>query len=203
MKGYCMKAALLGLLFFSFSSLALAEDRIVEIALEGNKYIETPAVMAKIRSKVGEPLNRRQISRDVRKLFATGYFEDVYTEGEPVAGGIKLIFVVVENPVIASVSIEGNEEIADKKLQPDMKMKPGLILSSRVKRLDISSIRKAYLKKGYYQVTIKIETTMLDDGRVDIVVRISEGEITFIKEVRFIGNKAFTYAELIEPLASR
>ncbi len=202
MKSYAIKATLLGLLL-ALSGISYAEENVVEITVEGNKYIETPAVLAKIRSKVGEPLNRRQISRDVRKLFATGYFSDVYTEGEKVKTGIKLSFVVVENPVIANVRIEGNEEIADKKLRPIMKMKPGLILSPKVERQDSNAILKDYHKKGYYQATLKIESTMLDDGRVDVEVNIAEGNITFIKEIRFIGNKAFSDSELIEPLASR
>jgi len=182
--------------------LSFAQEMVVDISVEGNRYIETPAIMAKIKSKTGQPLSKRQISKDVQKLFSTGYFSDVYTEGERVSGGIKLIFVVVENPVIASLSIEGNEQVPDKKLKPGLKLKPGFILSPRSERLDTNRIRKVYLEKGYYQADVKIETSFLDDGRVDVVIRIEEGEITFIKEIRMIGNTAFSDDDLIQSLAS-
>ncbi|OIP99942.1 MAG: outer membrane protein assembly factor BamA [Zetaproteobacteria bacterium CG2_30_46_52] len=191
-------------LFVMFApSAAMAEDVIASIAIEGNRYIETAAILTKVRSKVGEPLSKRQISRDVRRLFATGYFSDVFTEGESAADGLHLVFHVVENPVIASVEIEGNEELSDKKLKPLLDMKPGFILSPLVERKDTNTIRKKYLEKGYYQMDVDIQTTTLEDGRIDVVINVVEGEVTHIKEIRFIGNKAFTADELLNPLASR
>ncbi|MDQ6990034.1 MAG: outer membrane protein assembly factor BamA [Mariprofundaceae bacterium] len=187
---------------FSWAETTTSATHIVSIVVQGNHYVETAAVKAKIKSKVGQELNRRTMSRDVRRLFATGYFSDVSIEGNKVKGGIELVYMVQENPVIASVKIEGNEEIPDKKLKPSMKMKPGLILSARVERLDTNSIRKAYLNKGFYQMGVQIETQMLDDGRVDVVVNVDEGDVTYIKDIRFVGNVAFSDEELRQPLAS-
>ncbi|MDX8388551.1 MAG: outer membrane protein assembly factor BamA [Ghiorsea sp.] len=189
-------------LFFTIN-VAYAEDKVIEIAVEGNRYVESPVLLEKIKSKVGAKLSRRQISRDIQSLFATGYFSDVYTEGERLDGGIKLIFMVKENPVIASVEINGNEEVADKKLKPITEIKAGFILSPRVERVTINGIRKAYLEKGFYQVDVDIRTTMLDDGRVNVAIDISEGGTTSIKEIRFIGNTAFTDKELADAIASR
>ncbi|MDQ7059103.1 MAG: outer membrane protein assembly factor BamA [Ghiorsea sp.] len=196
------KTLVCSVLLLSFMRVAAAEDIVVEVAIEGNRYVETPAVIAKVHSKAGLALDRRVISQDIRRLFATGYFSDVYTEGERVEGGIKLIYVVKENPVIASVSFEGNEELSNKKLRPKMKIKPSLILSPLVERIDTNMIRKAYLAKGYYQVDVNIEAIPLDDGRVDVKVRIDEGTVTHIKDIRFIGNQAFSSDELRNVLAS-
>jgi len=196
--------AFLFVLFFCMAtSVALAEDTIASITIEGNRYIESAAILTKVKSKIGEPLSKRQISRDVRKLFATGYFSDVFTEGERTEAGLNVVFHVVENPVIASVKIEGNKEITDKKIKPLLGMKPGMILSPLVERLDSNAIRKKYLEKGFYQMDVDIKTTTLEDGRIDVVVNITEGEVTHIKEIRFIGNEAFTADELLNPLASR
>jgi len=203
MKRFSMSTVALSLLLLCCSSMVYAKDIIVDIAIEGNRYIETPALLPKIKSHKGEALSKRQVSRDVQKLFATGYFSDVHAEGERVDGGLKLIFVVVENPVIAKISIEGNKEISDKKLKPQIKMKPGFILSPRLERTASNSIRKAYLEKGFYQMAVVIKTKLLDDGRIDVVIEVNEGDVTHIKEIRFIGNAAFTDAELLEPLASR
>jgi len=175
---------------------------VVEVAIEGNRYVETPAVMAKVHSKAGLALDKRVISQDIRRLFATGYFSDVYAEGERVDGGIKLIYMVKENPVIANVSFEGNKELSNKKLRPKMKIKPGMILSPLVESIDTNMIRKAYLEKGYYQVEVSIDATPLDDGRVDVKVTIDEGTVTHIKDIRFIGNKAFSSEKLRNVLAS-
>lgn len=191
------------LVMTAYAHAAFAEDQVVEIAVQGNRYVEREAILNKVRIQVGDILSRREVSRDVRSLFSTGFFSDVYTEGERVAGGIRLIYVVAENPVIASIKINGNEEISDKKLKPSLKMKPGFILSPRIEREDINTIRKKYLEKGFYQMDVSVETQVLEDGRIDVVINVVEGDVTHIKEVRFIGNQAFTSAELVEPLASR
>ena len=203
MKRVIAKVLLFASLLCVLSVTAQAEDdRIVDIVIEGNRYVEAPAVLEKIHSRVGQKLDKRVISRDIRHLFATGYFSDVYTEGERVDGGIRLIFVVKENPVIASVSLEGNHEVSNKKIKPRLKMKPGYILSPLVEAQDTNMIRKAYLAKGYYQVDVQVDAHPLEDGRVDVTIRVHEGEVTHIKEIRFIGNRAFSSGELRNALAS-
>ncbi|MDQ7002786.1 MAG: POTRA domain-containing protein, partial [Ghiorsea sp.] len=202
MNNLGLKALVCCMLMLMFVRVAAAEDVVVAVTIEGNRYVETPAVMVKVHSKTGEALDKRVISQDIRRLFATGYFSDVYAEGERVEGGIKLIYMVKENPVIANVSFEGNKELSNKKLRPKMKIKPGFILSPLVESIDTNMIRKAYLKKGYYQVAVQIETTPLDDGRVDVKVNVDEGMVTHIKDIRFIGNKSFSSGTLRNVLAS-
>jgi outer membrane protein insertion porin family len=187
----------------SFSSQAIAADKIMAISIEGNRYVETAAVLENLTIKTGDTFSLKQISRNVRKLFATGFFSDVYTEGERISGGIKLIFVVEENPVIASVSIEGESEFREKKLRPLLEIKPGRILSPQLERKDLNTLKRKYLSKGYYQSEVNLKTTVLEDGRVDVVFEVEEGEVTLVKDIRFIGNERFSDTELLETLASR
>ena len=202
MYRYMMKTALMSVLFFATLASATASERIASIAIEGNRYVESAAILNKLSMKVGDTMTRRQISRDVRRLFSTGLFSDVYVEGEPSGTGLKLVYVVVENPVIAHITIEGNDEITDKKLKPILKLKSGQVISPRAEREDVNSILRKYLKKGFYQAKVDVQTKMQDDGRVDVAIVISEGEITRVKEIQFIGNENFTHDELAESLAT-
>jgi len=203
MRYYSIKAACVVVLIMCFSTSVVAAEKIFEVVIEGNRYVETAAILAKVKVKVGDTLSRRQISRDVRKLFATGYFSDVYAEGEPHAEGTKLIYVVVENPVIASVKVQGNDKLSKKKILPLLQLKAGRVISPRIEREDINKIRRSYLKKGFYQSQVEINTTRLDDGRIDVIVDITEGKITHVKEIQFVGNVNFSHAELSEALATR
>ncbi|MDQ7003579.1 MAG: outer membrane protein assembly factor BamA [Ghiorsea sp.] len=202
MYRFMMKAAWIGIFFIATLASANASEPIAEIAVEGNRYIETAAILNKIKSKVGDVMSRRQLSRDVRKLFSTGLFADIQVEGEPTVDGLKLVYIVVENPVIASVRIEGNDEITTKKILPGLKLKAGQVISPRAERLDSNSILRMYLKKGFYQAKIDVQVNALDDGRVDVVFMIHEGEITRVKEIQFIGNQHFSHDELVDSLAS-
>lgn len=204
-----MMIAMAGLLALLLSAgVACGADagearEIVSIEVQGNRYVESEAILQRLRSKAGQPLSRKQISRDVRTLFATGFFSDVHVEGEPVNGGVRLIYVVKENPVIAGLELLGNDEIVDKNLLPKLKLKAGRVYSEDMLRRDQATIRKAYLKKGYYQVNVRAETRLLKDGRLDVALHVDEGQVTRIKQVRFIGNRAFSDAELRDKLASR
>ncbi len=177
--------------------------RIVSIDVRGNRYVETETVLVQVRTKVGENLSRKKVSRDVRRLFDTGFFSDVRVIGEPDSDGIRLFYEVTENPLVAEVKILGNDEIPAKDMKLRLKIKPGRVLNDTSRMADTQTIRKAYLKKGYYQVDVDIQTKERKDGRIDVSINVTEGEITRIKRIRFVGNQAFSDQDLLDITASR
>ncbi|RMH18888.1 MAG: outer membrane protein assembly factor BamA, partial [Gammaproteobacteria bacterium] len=117
--------------------------------------------------------------------------------------GVRLKVRVEEYPLIAKVNLIGNEEVKSKDLKLRLKLKPGYVLSPTLMNADRNTIRKGYLKKGYYQVQVDFIPHALKDGRVNLDIVIDEGDITRIQRIKFIGNKAFTDAELADVIASR
>jgi len=176
---------------------------ILSINVKGNHNVEKEAVLAKIASRVGQPLDRRQISRDVRKLYKSGFFSDIRFIGTRTPRGIHLVCQVKEYPLIAKLKMEGNDQFPTKDLQLKMKLKPGRIYSSRYREADRNTLRKGYLKDGYYQVDIDFIPTERKDGRVDLLIRVHEGEVTRINRIHMIGNNAFSDATLRKEIASR
>ena len=149
---------------------APAPERVLSVGVTGNRFIETETVLAEVKTKAGDLLDRKQIGRDVRTLFDTGYFSNVSVEGIRSPKGVRVIFHVVENPVIGEVKLKGNSAIETKIFKFKLKMQPGRVLNETLKRHDIETIRHMYLKKGYYQIGIHIKTKKRSDGRVDVVI---------------------------------
>ena len=54
-----------------------ASGPIKEIQIKGNKKIEKDAVLAKIKSKVGDEAKRSTIADDIKAVHSLGYFDDV------------------------------------------------------------------------------------------------------------------------------
>ena len=185
------------------AAAAPAPDIIASIDVSGNKAVESDAILERVHMKVGDKLDRMRISRDVRRLYATGFFKDVSVLGVVKADGRHLTIRVVENPVIASLDYEGLHAVKEKDLKLRMKLKPGHIFNKPELQADITTIRKGYLKKGYYQVEVQPIQKMRKDGRIDLTMKIIEGEVTRIKRIRFIGNTFFDGAELANVIASR
>lgn len=178
-------------------------DSIVSIDVDGNKAVEVDAILERMRSRVGEKLDRKRLSRDVRKLYETGFFKDVSVTGLVRADGRHLTVHVIENPVIASVEYEGLKQVKEKDIKLRMKLKPGHIINNPELQADMATLRKGYLKKGYYQVDVQPVQKLREDGRVDLTMKIFEGDVTRIKRIHFIGNEAFDETQLAGVIASR
>ncbi|MDX8377929.1 MAG: outer membrane protein assembly factor BamA [Mariprofundales bacterium] len=175
-----------------------------EISVRGNRVVEDESVLSHTASQVGQAVNRKQIGKDVRKLFATGFFADVQVLGEAAKdGGINLVYLVKENPIVVDLIIDDNDEIPDKKLLPKLKLAPGGMFSQANLARDSRYIRSQYLKKGYYQVDVQAVATPLEDGRVNVVLTVIEGDITRIRDIRLVGNTTFDDETLRDVVATR
>jgi len=58
------------------------------------------------------------------------------------------------------------------------------------------------VKKGYYQLTVKPVKELLEDGSMKLTMHVHEGEVTHIRQIRFIGNQAFSDAELADKVSA-
>lgn len=176
---------------------------ITSIDVEGVKFVEKQAVIARMGSRVGTPLDRRQLSRDVRALYQAGFFSDVRFTGDRSDKGIRLVCHVKEYPLIATLKIEGNDEHSTKDLEKKLKIQPGGFFSPQTQNADRNTLRKGYLKDGFYQNNVEFVSKPRKDGRVDVVVKIFEGKVTRISRIHFIGNHSFSDSELAGAIASR
>jgi len=175
---------------------------IVSIEVTGNRYIERAALLAGLKTKVGDVFNRRTLSHDIQKLYASGSYADLKVLGEREGDGVKLTFNVKENPFITEYHMKGNEEVTYKDMKRKLKLKVGMIFSEAKLRSDINTIRKGYVRKGYYQLTVKPVKELLPDGSMKLTMYVHEGEVTHIRQIRFIGNQAFSDAELADKVSA-
>jgi len=95
------------------------------VDIKGLKRIEESAVKAKITQKIGETLSQEKTNEDIKNIFKMGYFDDVLAEIEPFEGGIRLIYVVKEKPIITKIEFQGNEEFKDSKLKEKITISTG------------------------------------------------------------------------------
>jgi len=196
-------------LFCSQAASALAGETsnssavILSIQVEGNHFVEKKTILAKLRVKEGQALDRRLLSHDVRRLYKTGFFSDIRFIGSKTKSGIHLVCQVKEFPLIAKITIEGNEEHSTKDLQLRMKLKPGRIFNPVNRIKDLNTLIKGYLKKGFYQVKVDFIPTKLKDGRINLLIQINEGAVTRINRIHIIGNKDFSDNTLRNELASK
>ena len=59
-------------------------------------------------------------------------------------------------------------------------------------------LRRQYLARGYYGVSVKTTVTPLERNRVRITISVDEGSASSIASIRFTGNQTFESDELLD-----
>lgn len=144
------------LLVFSTASAqeadtAGAEDIVIRaIEVTGNYEVDEQTIVDTVSSKVGEVLSTQKLENDLQTIFDLGLFsEDVRATLDEYQDGAKIVFHVVENPVVEKIVIEGNNKITDTQILELMETVEGKILNSNTLKTDISKVETMYNEKGF------------------------------------------------------
>ncbi|MBI3141008.1 MAG: outer membrane protein assembly factor BamA [Rhodocyclales bacterium] len=198
------KKALPGLLaaLFSASVLAFEPFLVKDIRVEGIQRTEAGTVFSYLPVKVGETMTDEKAAQAIKALFATGFFKDVRIEVE---NGVVVV-VVEERPAIATVDFVGVKEFDKDALKRGLK-EVGLAESRIFDRALLEKaeqeLKRQYLGKGLYAVTITTTVTPLERNRVGINFAVDEGEVAKIRQINIVGAQAFSEKDLLDLLALR
>jgi outer membrane protein insertion porin family len=172
------------------------EFRITSIAPEGNDRIDSGAILRKIETKPGDIYNPAALRRDLKAIYGMGYFNDVQIDVSDSKGGKKVIFRVVEKPVIKTVTFSGINELKEEDVKAAANIKEHYILNPPKISEAEQAILQLYKTKGYYGAKVKSEISYPDDTGAVVKFTIEEGEKIYIKEINFEGNVTFDDDEL-------
>ncbi|MBI4698571.1 MAG: outer membrane protein assembly factor BamA [Nitrospirae bacterium] len=177
--------------FLHINSSSSAEEAplITLLEISGNKKIEKETLEANIRSRIGSPFSQEAVQKDIKSLYALGYFDDVKVEIEPFEGGLKLIFTVKEKPTIASIDFQGNKEFEKDKLKEKITLTPGAIANYSLIMDNAEKIISFYQSEGYWLVSAIPAIRHISDDSVAVTFQIDEGQKVRIKEIIIEGNK--------------
>lgn len=189
-------AGLLPLLYIT-SVLAMEPFEVKDIRVEGIQRTEAGTVFSYLPVKVGEMLNDDQAAAAIHALFATGFFTDVRLKVEK---GV-LIVIVRERPSIASVEINGVKDIPKDQLRDNLKfvgLAEGRIFDKAALEKSENELKRAYVARGRYAVSVKTTVTELERNRVSVNFDVIEGDVSKIRQINIVGNQAFSEGELLE-----
>lgn len=137
-----------------------AEDRIIEIRLEGNRRVEREAIVRALKSKLGEIFDREKTVEDLRSLWALNYFTDVQLLIQRTSRpGVIYVIRVVERPALREIRLEGNEELNRDDFKDQIDLKPYSILDLDAVRRNAKKIQEKYVEKGFFlaEVTYRLD----------------------------------------------
>ncbi len=132
----------------------------------------------------GSELDMDRIRYGIRRAFKMGIFLDIQVITEPYDDGVRLIYDVVEVPLIDKVTVKGNKHFSNRQLKKTITLKSGD--DFRVEYLENvkNQIIQFYQRKGFTDADVEIVAHTADHGyEVDIGINIDEGLPVTVKRV--------------------
>lgn len=175
---------------------------ISKISVTGNRKIEADAIRAKLKSRVGEPVNVEDVRADVQNIFEMGYFYNIEVSEEKAASGVDLTYKVTEKPSIVEIVYKGNDKIDKDDLQEAAGIKQYTILDQNKLQEAVGKMSKLYEDKGFFlaRVSYQVDTTKALDEKggeeVKVTFNIKENDKVRVKKITFLGNRALPDSKL-------
>ncbi len=193
------------------SADAVAVDTVVvpaavikAVEVQGNKTISISAILAKIKTRVGQEYLQSVISDDLKRLYNTGYFSDVRVDRQDYEGGLRVIFYIEEKPVIDKVTFSKLRYFSPKVISRKLKTQEGKFLDNKSLKDDEDTIKDLYAKKGLTLVEIQAETTPDEVTRkVNVHFIIHEGYRVRIHRINVSGNAKYKDKQIIRIIKTR
>jgi len=182
---------------------AQTEELVGSVKIEGNKRVDTSTLLFYIKTRKGEALSRKQIGKDIEKIYDLGQFKDIRVETRQGSEGLEVVFIVEEIPSIGNVMLYGNKEIEDGDIHEIIGFKRGEAFQAHMMTDAKEKINSLYNEKGFFFVTVDVVSKISERNLMNIHVRIREGEKVGIKNIRFSGNKNFSDGDLSDQIETK
>lgn len=188
----------------TFSHLANAQEGaeptvIRSIQVQGNQRVEANTVGSYLLFGRGDPYSAERIDMSIKTLYATGLFADV--EIDPQDGNV--LIKVVENPIINRVIFEGNKAMKTDKITDEIEAEPRAIFTRSKIQEDVQRIIELYRQSGRFAANVEPKVVQQPQNRIDLIFEITEGPVTGVKRINFIGNNEFSDRRLRSELVTQ
>ena len=185
-KGRIHRIAAVAIVLLTFL-VVLPAAFAAQVAVRGNHRVDSETIRSYFAGTTPDDVNK-----GVKDLYATGLFSDIQVS----RGGGGVTISVRENRAVNRVVIEGASKVKPEQITPELSTKTRGSYSPTLVNADIERIKDLYRRSGRAAVAVTVRTVDLPNGTVDVIFSIREGDKTGIKEINFVGNRAYSAGRL-------
>ena len=164
---------------------------VASVAPAGNQRIDSGAILRKIQTKPGDYYDPAALRRDLKAVFAMGYFDDVSVDVTDTAKGKAITFIVKEKPLIKNVSFSGADAISEDDVRDAANISANTIVNPAKINDAVQRIKGLYKSKGYFNTRVAANLSYPTKDTADVRFLIQEGKKVSIRKIAFEGNKSF------------
>ena len=169
--------------------MALA-DFTIRHPRRGLQRTEPSTVFNYLPVKVGDNFNDARSEEIIKKLYATGFFDDVRVE----TMDNQVLLTVIERPTISSLNITGAKMLQNDAIKKNLEafgLAQSQYFNQATLNQAVAGLKEEYLSRGKQSVQITPTVTKLARNRVSIDIAIEEGKSTKIPIFHLKATKLF------------
>lgn len=188
-------SALAAALLSALPAWAVDPFTLRDIRVEGLQRVEPGTVFASLPFRIGDQYSDDKGSTAIRSLFGLGLFSDIRLQ----INGDVLVVIVEERPTVADVSFSGIKEFDNDVLTKalrDVGLTEGRPFDKALADRAEQELKRQYISKSMYAAQVVTTVTPGERNRVNLNFSVVEGDVAKIKEIRIVGNQAFSESTL-------
>lgn len=204
MGKHWMRWTVAGLLWTSISGAAPIKD--LQVAPVGEVPVNAEQVLAQVRARVGQELDRAALSEDIRALQQSGAFSYAEVRLESAAeGGIVLLFRVAGRPKIRTLTVSGADYLGNKKVRTLMEIGSGDRVDNALLGQKAQKVRDSYRKDFFPEAKVTWTLKPVEGGPAftDVEIHVEEGHRAIVRRILFKGNRNVPRRELLKVMTQK
>jgi outer membrane protein insertion porin family len=177
-------------------------NQIQSIAVKGNQQLKKKVILREVKLKRGDSYTQSAAEEDLRRIYGLGYFADVTLDIVKETTGVKVTFVVKENPKIIDIEFEGNNRFRAKRLKDEIGFKKNSIMQADSVDKFEDKLRTWYESKEY-TIDIHGNYEPITETTGKLHYKITEHKKQKIVKVEIQGNQHQKTKSIIKRLKTK
>ena len=195
-------ALLLGLAVAQLPPEESGDAPLVErVEIVRNQYLSAETFLFYISTRVGDRYDVPRLREDFRRLWATGFLQDLVIDARDTPTGGKVVtFVVSERKRIQIVDFRGSKALTNSTIEDELKKRDAAVRADsfydmgKARRVE-AILREMLAAKGYPLGTVRHDARTLGGASTQLSFVIDDGPRAKIESIEFTGNEAFSDCE--------
>jgi outer membrane protein insertion porin family len=177
------------------------EEKVEIVQIRNNRYIPADTLLYYIATKAGDRFDEERLQEDFRRLWDTGFLEDLILHVDEGPTGKIVTFQVDERRRIQFIDYRGSKALSSSTIEEELKKKEAALRIDTFfdlgKARRVEAIIKQMLdEKGRPFAKVKHEIKPVGAGGVQVSFVVDDGGRIKVGQLDFTGNTVFSDTQL-------
>jgi outer membrane protein insertion porin family len=174
---------------------------VAQVEILNNQYVQKETLLFYISTKPGERYDEKRLKEDFRRLWETGFLDDLTLEALDSPAGKVIRFRVLERARIQIVDYRGSKDLTTTNIEDELKKRDANLRidtfydPAKARRVE-AIIKEGLAQKGRPFATVKHDSKRIGGAGTQVSFIIDDGPKARVKEITFDGNSVYSDGKL-------